>query len=245
MRRNLFAAATILLGLAAVQVYGQTNLGNAAGAAGNAAAGATNAAGNAAVGAVNAAGNTAAGAANTANNAVNSAASTIPPVGVNAQGQVQGNTQVGVNGQPNVGVQGNAQGNIQSNGLPGQSYQGGYAHGSIGANTNFINDNRPDPWRYRVDNGRWWYWAPDNRWMLYDNNQWTNYQPGEGGITAPAYVPGPYNQSAPGYTANYGGYESAPGYNGGYNTGYSGGYYNNCNGYGYGGRYGYRRGWRW
>jgi hypothetical protein len=33
-----------------------------------------------------------------------------------------------------------------------------------------------DSWRYRSDNGRWWYWTPQNRWMWYgDNGQWTDY----------------------------------------------------------------------
>ncbi|MGA2033274.1 MAG: hypothetical protein ABSG68_13530 [Thermoguttaceae bacterium] len=34
----------------------------------------------------------------------------------------------------------------------------------------------PDSWRYRSDNGRWWYWTPQNRWMWYgDNGQWMDY----------------------------------------------------------------------
>ncbi len=33
-----------------------------------------------------------------------------------------------------------------------------------------------DSWRYRWDNGRWWFWGPDNRWMWYgDDGQWLNY----------------------------------------------------------------------
>ena len=33
-----------------------------------------------------------------------------------------------------------------------------------------------DSWRYRSDNGRWWYWTPQNRWMWYgDNGQWRDY----------------------------------------------------------------------
>jgi hypothetical protein len=33
-----------------------------------------------------------------------------------------------------------------------------------------------DSWRYRWDNGRWWFWGPDNRWMWYGNDgRWLNY----------------------------------------------------------------------
>ena len=33
-----------------------------------------------------------------------------------------------------------------------------------------------DSWRYRWDNGRWWFWGADNRWMWYgDDGQWLNY----------------------------------------------------------------------
>ncbi|MGA2068526.1 MAG: hypothetical protein ABSG86_26375 [Thermoguttaceae bacterium] len=40
-----------------------------------------------------------------------------------------------------------------------------------------------DSWRYRSDNGRWWYWTPQNRWMWYgDNGQWVDY-------SADAYPP--------------------------------------------------------
>jgi hypothetical protein len=33
-----------------------------------------------------------------------------------------------------------------------------------------------DSWRYRWDNGRWWFWGADNRWMWYgDEGRWLNY----------------------------------------------------------------------
>lgn len=32
--------------------------------------------------------------------------------------------------------------------------------------------------RYRRHNGRWWYWLPSNRWVVWQNNAWTPYQPG-------------------------------------------------------------------
>jgi len=45
-----------------------------------------------------------------------------------------------------------------------------------------------DSWRYRSDNGRWWYWTPQNRWMWYgDNGQWVDYS-ADNYPTARAYV---------------------------------------------------------
>jgi len=33
-----------------------------------------------------------------------------------------------------------------------------------------------DSWRYRWDNGRWWFWGPGNRWMWYgDDGRWLDY----------------------------------------------------------------------
>lgn len=33
-----------------------------------------------------------------------------------------------------------------------------------------------DGWRYRWDNGHWWFYGPDNRWMWYgDDGRWLNY----------------------------------------------------------------------
>src|SRR5580700_9823351 len=32
-----------------------------------------------------------------------------------------------------------------------------------------------DGWRYRYDNGAWWYWLPNNRWTYYDNGAWQDY----------------------------------------------------------------------
>ena len=86
----------------------------------------------------------------------------IPPVGVSANAAVNppiANVQVGV--APNAALITPRVANERA---------------GVAANASMFNDNRPDPWRYRHENGRWWYWAPDNRWMIYDNNQWTNYQ---------------------------------------------------------------------
>ena len=33
-----------------------------------------------------------------------------------------------------------------------------------------------DSWRYRWNNGRWWFYGPDNRWMWYgDDDRWLYY----------------------------------------------------------------------
>ncbi len=36
-------------------------------------------------------------------------------------------------------------------------------------------EHRPDEWRYRYDNGAWWYWSPKNHWSYYDNGSWQDY----------------------------------------------------------------------
>jgi hypothetical protein len=33
-------------------------------------------------------------------------------------------------------------------------------------------------WRYRRHGGRWWYWMPDNRWVVWQRNAWAPYSPG-------------------------------------------------------------------
>jgi hypothetical protein len=30
-------------------------------------------------------------------------------------------------------------------------------------------------WRYRFHEGRWWYWMPDQRWMVYENGRWVEF----------------------------------------------------------------------
>lgn len=43
-----------------------------------------------------------------------------------------------------------------------------------------------EEWRYKQHNGTWWYWMPENYWMVYRNNAWTRFE------TAPAVtVPTP------------------------------------------------------
>ena len=47
----------------------------------------------------------------------------------------------------------------------------------------------PDSWRYRWQDGRWWYWTPAKRWMWYGDGQWVYFEP----------TPAPYTVHQPGY----------------------------------------------
>jgi hypothetical protein len=97
---------------------------------------------------------------------------------------------------------------------------------------------QPEQWRYKTENGRSWYWAPDNRWMWYNGTQWIYYVP-EVTTTVPytTYYSAPSYSYTPSYSYGY----SYPTYYGGYYRPYYGGYYRPW-GYGY---RGYGRGWRY
>jgi hypothetical protein len=64
------------------------------------------------------------------------------------------------------------------------------------ATTPNTNDPRPDQWRYKHKGNRWWYWTPQNRWMVYGQSGWV-YPDATSGYTtyyngptvAPALVP--------------------------------------------------------
>jgi hypothetical protein len=240
-RRHVFAASSALLVLVCGQLYGQDRAG-AGGSKGPAVG-----AGASVEGRVDAAqGNLESGARG---NLQGSARGNLPapPTAAAAQGNLQGHTQGAVQapnaidnrmdrGQTRIGAetqgafQSGAQGNpssIQGN----RQYSAGYGsyQGNAGMNINTFTDNRPDQWRYKWDNGRWWYWSPDNRWMWYDGAQWTYYDPNAANTT--------YYQSTPGYTTYYGGYDYSPQY---YGYGYGYPYRGYYGGYGpyYGGRYG-------
>jgi hypothetical protein len=43
-------------------------------------------------------------------------------------------------------------------------------------------------WRYRFDQGFWWYWLPSNRWAYWSGNQWFEYAP----HTTPEWPGGEY-----------------------------------------------------
>jgi hypothetical protein len=53
-----------------------------------------------------------------------------------------------------------------------------------------------ESWRYRQHNGRWWYWLPSNRWVIWDGGQWIDYVP-----TTVTYVPS--RSYAPAYNYGY------------------------------------------
>ncbi len=47
---------------------------------------------------------------------------------------------------------------------------------------------RPDHWRYKYSGNRWWYWTPENRWMIYGQTGWV-YPEAEGGYTTAYAAP--------------------------------------------------------
>jgi hypothetical protein len=36
-------------------------------------------------------------------------------------------------------------------------------------------NNRSNAWRYRWHNGEWWYWHPEQYWLIRRNGQWSRY----------------------------------------------------------------------
>jgi hypothetical protein len=101
---------------------------------------------------------------------------------------------------------------------------------------NIIAGNRPDQSRYRFENGRWWYWTPQQTWLFYENGQWMNYGP-----------PAPYITSYGGSQVMPSTAYSYPVYSSYYLPDYSDGVYV-YPGYWYGWRpWGWyaRRGWWW
>jgi len=38
-----------------------------------------------------------------------------------------------------------------------------------------ISKDGADRWRYKYYNGQWWYWVPSNRWMIYTDGHWVDY----------------------------------------------------------------------
>ncbi len=95
---------------------------------------------------------------------------------------------------------------------------------------NVTGGNRPDQWRYRWNNGRWWYWTPQNRWMWYsDSGGWVEYD-----------SPVPYSTGYGSYDVPSTGYFYYPSYGTYYYPGYGYGY--GYPGYWYRGGYYYRPG---
>jgi hypothetical protein len=65
----------------------------------------------------------------------------------------------------------------------------GMIESKVNPQANTAGDPRPDQWRYRWNNNQWWYWTPENRWMVYGSNGWAypevtgGYTTGYGGVT--------------------------------------------------------------
>ena len=149
------------------------------------------------------------GAGNTVNNASANKANNAPgmfPVAPAAPGQFQNRAQAGAMfpsiPAANANVQGTApgavQGNMQANpaiAAPINPQAQVNLRNNLGIQVNAgigspFKDNRPDQWRYRSDNGHWWYWTPDNRWMWYNGTQWNYFnQPSAGAATTNQSVP--------------------------------------------------------
>lgn len=80
------------------------------------------------------------------------------------------------------------------------------------APANTPNNNVPAElkWRYKWHNGQWWYWSPDERWMIWDKNSWTVYDPATYKAPAGFAKPGPRvvtRQSLPALPERYSGAE--------------------------------------
>lgn len=80
------------------------------------------------------------------------------------------------------------------------------------APANTPNNNVPNElkWRYKWHNGQWWYWSPDERWMIWDRNSWTIYDPATYRAPAGFAKPGPRvvtRSSTPALPENYSGVE--------------------------------------
>jgi hypothetical protein len=103
------------------------------------------------------------------------------------------------------------------------------------ANAGVTANQGGDQGRYQWHNGTWRYWTPDNRWIYYNGNQWSNYEPAIAAVPDTRYSSQPaygYYQSSPnGYYPDP--YRYSTGYGGYYGPVYQGGYY-----YGPGGYYG-------
>ena len=79
-------------------------------------------------------------------------------------------------------------------------------------------------WRYKYHNNQWWYYTPQQQWMVHDGNTWNAHNPAMvSSGSGRTYFQGGQNYQTP--------YQS--GYRG--NTQYNNGYYNN--GYYNGGQY--------
>jgi len=59
------------------------------------------------------------------------------------------------------------------------------------ANTPSNNVPNELKWRYKWHNGQWWYWSPDELWMIWDQNSWSVYDAATYQAPAGFAKPGP------------------------------------------------------
>lgn len=73
-----------------------------------------------------------------------------------------------VNAQPMVDANANVDANARNR---GRDHDGNHRD----------HQDRNARWRFKNQNGTWWYWTPSNHWMVYRNGNWNRYNgPGYG-----------------------------------------------------------------
>jgi hypothetical protein len=43
----------------------------------------------------------------------------------------------------------------------------------------------PDGWRCVYENGYWWYYTPENHWLIYQDGKWNPFQPPQAEFAPP------------------------------------------------------------
>jgi hypothetical protein len=133
----------------------------------------------------------------------------------------------GAGGNLGAGTSSNLGGNTGSLGAGTSGTGDGQMGNAAGQSASQSNND----WRYVWHNGEWWYWTAQNRWMIFRNGNWVDFnavalQP------MPAYSSG-YTYAPPDYS--YGDWGER--YYGGYQPYWSGyGNYGRYGGYGWGNR---------
>jgi hypothetical protein len=82
---------------------------------------------------------------------------------------VQAQPNVGAQIQPNINVQ--AQPNVGAQIQPNANLQ---VQSGVGAQIQ-TQATAQEQWRFKMHNGTWWYWMPDNYWMIYRDGSWTRF----------------------------------------------------------------------
>jgi len=77
--------------------------------------------------------------------------------------------------------------------------------GSFNAQGDLSGTDEQNRWRYKWHHGVWWYWTPQDRWVVWMNNQWQPY-------AAELFSSGPAPSTYSGPTHGYG--SSGYGYSG-------------------------------